>query len=114
MNVLRNGTILIPHLEVADCFFRRLVGYMGRKRPPEGHALHLAPCRSIHTCFMRFRIDVVFLDRTRRVVGIAPNLRPWRIALGPATAVSIIELPAGSSVLAALRTGDTLDLQRTA
>jgi uncharacterized membrane protein (UPF0127 family) len=109
--VLHGNTLLIPHLVVANAFLRRLVGYMGQAAPPAGHALHLAPCRSIHTCFMRFAIDIIFLDPQHRIVHTVQSLPPWRIAWGPSTAVSVIELPAGSPVLSTLHHGDTLEFR---
>lgn len=111
MTVLHNGDTLIPHVEVANSFWRRLVGYMGQSAPPADQALYLNPCRSIHTCFMRFAIAVIFLDPQHRIVRIVPALRPWRIAMGPATTTSVIELPAGSPLPATLQPGDTLELQ---
>ena len=110
MNVLHDGNVVIPHLEVADRFWRRLLGYMGRAVPPAGHALYLTPCRSIHTFFMRFPIDVIFLDRNGRIINTLLNLSPWRIALAPTTTTSVIELSSGCPVVAELRPGDTLIL----
>ena len=112
MIVLCNGVVLIPHVAPATSFTLRLLGYMGRATPPAGHALYLAPCRSIHTCFMRFPIAVIFLDRNLRIVKLIHNLRPWRIALGPSSTAGIIELPAGNSILSAIHPGDTLELVR--
>jgi len=64
-------------LEVADNFLSRFRGLMGRRRLPPGQGLLLAPCSSVHMCFMRFSIDVVYLDRDYHILKIVRNLRPW-------------------------------------
>jgi uncharacterized membrane protein (UPF0127 family) len=63
---------------------------------PEGAALILAPCWSIHTWFMRFPIDVLFVSRTGTVLGARHALAPWRLALRPG-AFAVIELAAGAA-----------------
>jgi hypothetical protein len=65
---------------------------------------------SVHMFFMRFPIDVVFLDRDRRVVGVRHGLRPWRVA-GARRAVAALELPAGAAAAAGLERGDVLALE---
>ena len=70
------------HIEIADTFWRRFWGLMGRKSIAPSHALLLYPCSSVHTCFMRFPIDVVFVKRHEdgegwRVVKVTRGLRPW-------------------------------------
>ncbi len=68
-----------PFLEamIADNFFLRLRGLMGRKMLPEATGLLLAPCDSVHMCFMRFAIDVIYLDKEYTIVKVVKNLRPW-------------------------------------
>jgi uncharacterized protein len=65
---------------VARSFFARLGGLLAVPRLREGQALVLAPCNSVHTLFMRYAIDVVFIDKQRRVLKLVENLRPWRAA----------------------------------
>lgn len=82
-------------IEVADSFFRRFLGLMGRKKLAQGTGLLIAPCNSIHMCFMRFRIDVVYLDKNYRVVKTAENIHPWIGFSCCWKAWAVIELPAG-------------------
>ena len=70
-----NGQTL--DVELAESFFDRLRGLMLRKNLPEGRGLLLAPCNSVHMGFMRFSIDVVYLDKDFRVKKIVRKLRPW-------------------------------------
>ncbi len=68
-----------PFLEilVADSFFKRLAGLMFRKEFPIGSGILLFPCNSVHMCFMRFAIDVVYLDKDYNIIKIVKDLRPW-------------------------------------
>jgi uncharacterized membrane protein (UPF0127 family) len=65
---------------------------------------------SVHMFFMRFPIDVVFLDRDRKVVGVRHQLAPWRVA-GARHAVAALELPAGAAAEAGIQEGDVLVLE---
>lgn len=70
-----NGATL--EIEIAESFFSRLRGLMGRSRLAEGRGLLLAPCNSIHMLFMRFAIDVIYLDKEYCIKKIARNVSPW-------------------------------------
>lgn len=88
----------------------RVVGLLRHKSLAEDAALLIVPCNSIHTWFMRFDIDAVFLTREMEVVSIFPDLPPWKVAWGGKGAFSVIELPAGRAGRAGLKTGDRLAL----
>jgi hypothetical protein len=83
-------------VDVAETPLTRMVGLLGRGALAPGEGLLLRPCAMIHTCFMRFAIDVVFTDRTGDVVGVFDTLRPFRLARGGRGAREAIELPAGT------------------
>ena len=68
-------------VEVADTSEKRRVGLLKHERLEPGGGLWISPCESVHTFFMKFPIDVVFVDRQGFAVKIVRNLRPWRIAL---------------------------------
>src|SRR5438876_6302530 len=87
----------------------RRQGLLGKDSLDVSAALVLSPCWSIHTMFMRFPIDVVFVDRAGRAVQIVTELAPWRIAVPP-RAHAAIELPAGSLRARDVRVGDELYL----
>jgi hypothetical protein len=82
-------------------------GLLGRRSLASGEGLLLKPASSVHTFFMRFPIDVVFLDRDLRVLSIAHDLRPWRAAGRPG-ARAVLELPAGECERRGLQPGDCL------
>jgi uncharacterized membrane protein (UPF0127 family) len=106
----RNGFVLASFVESAVDSASRRRGLLGRDRLPERHALLLAPCSAVHTCFMRFPIDVLFLGRDGRVLKIVERLSAWRIALS-AAAFATIELPAGSVRPSGLVPGDRLSIR---
>jgi hypothetical protein len=81
---------------------------MGRRVLPEGCGLLIRPCSSVQTTFMRFAIDVVFLDRDGQVVKIVPELKPYRAALGGQGGHSALELPAGAAGRCGIAVGDRL------
>jgi uncharacterized membrane protein (UPF0127 family) len=74
----------------------RFMGLMGRETLPSGHGLWIEPCSSIHMFFMRFAIDVLFLDREGRVKRVLLRLRPWRVSPVVLGARTVVELPAGT------------------
>jgi uncharacterized membrane protein (UPF0127 family) len=94
---------------VADNPVTRLRGLLGRTSLPAGEGLLIRPAPSIHTAFMRFPIDAVFLDAEMRVLGVEAALRPWRVA-GRRGARAVLELPAGAAGEAAVREGEQLTL----
>lgn len=90
----RPGGPVLAQAVLADRPLDQLLGWCFRSSPPPGEALLLPRCRAIHTAFMRFPIDLLYL-RDGRVVAMRAHLRPWRVALGPAGA-DALELPAGT------------------
>jgi uncharacterized membrane protein (UPF0127 family) len=88
----------------------RARGLLGRSSLEPGTGMLIDAAPSVHMFFMRFTIDVVFLDRDRTIVGIRHRLRPWRVA-GAKRAVAALELPAGLAAEAGLAVGDALALE---
>ena len=85
-------------IEIADTFFKRLIGLIGRKNLPAGQGLLIAPCNSIHMMFMRFAIDAIYIDKNFVIKKIVRNLKPWigfSICFG---AWAVIEMNAGEAV----------------
>ncbi len=105
----RTGTVLANRIEAAVDRTTRNRGLLGRDGLDAGSALILAPCKSIHTWFMRFPIDVVFVRRDGRIVKVAADLRAWRLAAS-FRAFAVIELPAGVLASTDTRPGDELRL----
>jgi uncharacterized membrane protein (UPF0127 family) len=107
------GCTLATGAGVADTPLRRMVGLLGRSALPDGDGLVLGRCRCIHTWFMRFPIDVVFVDRRGRIVHLCHRLRPYRLAWGGLAAETTIELPAGTLRAARVAAGSPVRIERT-
>ena len=110
----RNGAVLAADVEHARTVRERLRGLLGRDALAEGRALVIAPCTSIHTFFMRFPIDVAFVDRGGRVVRGIGGLRPWRATRVYPTAALVVELPAGTLARTGTAEGDRLAFEPAA
>ncbi len=91
----RNDRLLVRHARVAAGFWERLRGLMGRGSLRADECLVLRPCGSIHTFFMRFPIDVAFLDGDGLVLSTREGMRPWRVAGPVRGARTVLELPDG-------------------
>ena len=107
--LVADGRVVCPALTVADTALTRMKGLLGRRSLGDGEGLLLRPAGSIHTAFMRFPIDAVFLDADMRVLRVASNLRPWRLA-AKRGAKAVVELPAGAAEGMGLAVGLTLEL----
>lgn len=85
----------IANVFIADTFFKRLMGYMFKKRPHH-EAILIKPCSSIHTFFMKFNIDVLFVDKNMKVLRKIESLTPGKIITPVKEASMVIEAPEGS------------------
>ena len=103
----RDGRVICERCLVAETVGARLRGLLGRRSLCLGEGLLLRPAGSVHTAFMLFPIDAVFLDGERRVVKVVAGLRPWRAAAGRG-ARAVLELPAGEAGRLGMRAGDQL------
>ena len=110
----KSKNIEVAHtLREARSFWQRTKGLLGENALPSGSALliqgsRFIPCNSIHTLFMRFPIDVVFVDRKLVVRAIYQDLGPWRLTWPAAGASSVFELPAGTLKKTSVEIGDQL------
>jgi uncharacterized membrane protein (UPF0127 family) len=89
------GTV-VATVDVADGPWARMVGLLGRRQLDADSGMLFEPCSSIHTCFMRFAIDVLFLDREGEVVMVVDEVQPFRFASATRRARITIELRAGA------------------
>jgi hypothetical protein len=106
--VLVHGRDLVCECcEVADTALTRMRGLLGRRGLPRGHGLFIEPTWSVHTWFMRFPIDVVFLDHDLTVLEVRKDMRPWRMA-ARFRARSVLELASGECDRLRLDVGDRL------
>jgi len=109
VNVTR-GSALASQLEVAGSGSRRRKGLLGRDGLPPGGGLWIVPCESVHTFFMRFPIDLVYLDRSNRVKKVRSGVGAWRIS-ACLSAHSVLELPVGAVHDSGTQRGDVVEFQ---
>jgi uncharacterized membrane protein (UPF0127 family) len=107
-----DGTVACDRCVVADTTPARMRGLLGRDGLEPGEGMLIRPANSVHMFFMRFAIDVVFLDRELAVRKIVEKLRPWRMA-GCRGARAALELPAGTAGRTGITVGERLSLEAT-
>ena len=107
-NITRN-TELANRLEVAGSGYKRSKGLLGRSGLEPGAGMWIIPCESVHTFFMHFPIDLVYLDRKHRVKKVKSCVPPWRIS-ACLSAHSVVELPAGTIHETQTEPGDVLEI----
>jgi uncharacterized membrane protein (UPF0127 family) len=105
------GTQLASEAQRARGFVPRLVGLLGRSSLREEEALVLDPCSSVHTAFMRFPIDVVYVDRAGQVIKVVSHLKPFRMSGVLRGRCSVIELPSGTIASTGTAPGDQLSFE---
>jgi uncharacterized membrane protein (UPF0127 family) len=103
------GTVVAQRARLASSFIDRFMGLMMRRQIEDGGGLLLTRSSSIHSFWMRFRFDAVFIDRDNRVTKIVPSMRQWWVAFGGRGARDVIELPAGAAAAAGTVPGDQLE-----
>lgn len=103
--------VLVQRLELALRLGQRLRGLLGRSPLAAGEGLLIRPCNGVHTFFMGYPIDVLFLDRQGQVVAAQRDLRPWRLTSLVAGAEATLELAAGAARRSGTRTGDRLSFE---
>jgi uncharacterized membrane protein (UPF0127 family) len=112
--LVRNHTrnsILGDSVDVADTSEKRRVGLLKHERLEAGSGLWIVPCESVHTFFMKFPIDLVYLDKQRKVRKVRKAVPAWRLS-ACLTAHSILELPAGTIEETGTQTGDVIEIEK--
>lgn len=104
------GAVVAARVEKADDFVSRGLGLLGRAGLAAEEALWLVPGKSIHTFFMRFAIDVLFLDARLTVVRVVEDMKPWRVSPWVSEAHSVLELR-GGVLRGAVKVGDRLEMR---
>jgi hypothetical protein len=114
VNNVTRGRLLADRAERALSFKDRFMGLMGRRSLAFGEGMHIAPCNSIHTFFMRIPIDVAFLDPEGLIIKQIRAMPPWRVSSVYFKAHSVLELPAGTLAASETQEGDRLSFEPAA
>jgi len=107
---LRGNEVIAEKVRIADTFFSRLIGLLNRRSLEKGEALILTPSSSIHSFFMRFAIDVLFLDKNGRIIKILPSFKPFRLSRVYFNSRTVIELPENTLQLIHVQMGDIVKI----
>ena len=111
MRNLTRDVVLADAAEIADTSAKRRTGLLKQTGLQPGEGLWIVPCESVHSFFMKFTIDVIYLDRKHRVKKVRSEMVPWRIS-GCLTAHSVLELPAGTISRTGTLKGDQLEIKK--
>ena len=113
MRNLDRGTVLAEAADVADTSAKRRTGLLKHSSLEPGSGLWIAPCESVHSFGMKFAIDLVYLDRNKKVRKVRHAVPPWRLS-ACLTAHSILELPAGTAEQTGTQRGDQFAIETVA
>jgi uncharacterized membrane protein (UPF0127 family) len=105
------GTLLATAADVADTSAKRRTGLLKHTSLPAGEGLLIAPCEGVHTFWMKFPIDVLYLSRAKKVLKVRHAMLPFRLSLC-LPAHSVLELPAGTAAGTETVKGDVLEFEK--
>ena len=105
------GKVVADKVRIAQDYRSRSMGLLNRASLEAGEGLLIKPCNSIHMFFMRFPIDVVFLDKNSRVVKVKTGLKPWRLCSCHWKGYMTLELKNSTVRDDSVRIGDTIDFE---
>lgn len=100
--------VLFKNAVMTTNFFDRLIGLVGKSKIEEDQALCIKPCNSIHMLFMRFSIDVIFIDSSSKVIGLIEDFKPWRVSGLVKNSKAVIEMPCHSIKKKQIKLNDTI------
>jgi len=109
-NHTRNA-VLAESADVADTSAKRRTGLLKHESLRSGDGLWIVPCESVHTFFMKFPIDLIYLDKNRKVRKVRHSVGPWRLS-ACLPAHSVLELPAGTARSTGTGVGDVLTFEK--
>jgi uncharacterized protein len=104
--------IVASDVMIASTYWQRMKGLLGRAAMAENEGLYIPRCRSIHTFFMKFPIDIVFMDKAGKVKKVVNGLKPFRFASGSLGSFGVLELPGNTIQSKACRPGDQLVFEK--
>ena len=105
---LTRDTIIANNVKLAHTSGQRMKGLLGKENLPQGEALVITHCQSIHMFFMKFAIDVIFCDAKDKIVGVCKDVKPFQLSPVFFKASYAIELPSGTIVASKTELGDQL------
>lgn len=111
VRIYKENELLFESASMTSNFLERFKGLMGKKALSIDKSLCIIPCNSIHMFFMKFPIDVVFLDETGKVIHLIANLKPWNISKIIKKSKLVIEMPVGTIEMKNIRINDKIEFR---
>lgn len=105
------NNLIADDIKVAENFFTRSIGLLSKKSLSGNEGLIIKPCCSIHTFFMKFDIDVLFVNKQNKIIALYENVKPWRILPIHLRSYYVIELPSGSIMNKNIQKNDIVALK---
>ena len=112
LNTTKNTVIANKHT-IADTFLTRMIGLLNKKTLPFDEALIISRCQSIHMLFMRFSIDVIFVDKSDHVVGLVERITPFRLSRIFFQSSYVVEVAQGIIEQTKTSVGDKIEIKKT-
>jgi len=106
-----NEIILSDKLKIANNPLSRMIGLLGKRKLNKGEGLYIIPCNSIHSFFMKFKFDVIFINKKNKIVYLIEDMPAWRASKICFSANSVIELPSGVIKETKTNIGDILEFK---
>ena len=110
VNATQNN-VVAACVDIADNPWDRFWGLMNKPGVPEGYGLWIVPCSDIHSLFMRFEFDAVFVDKQGKVVKLVEKMKPWGLSLAKG-AHAVLELDGGVIAKAGIHLYDEIVLEK--
>jgi len=103
--------VVAAEVRMADNYFSRLMGLMGKPGLSPQQGLWILPCCDIHSFFMRFEFDAIFVNKQHQVLHLVERMKPWRISKFVKGGHAVLELPAGAIAESGTQVGDVIELR---
>ncbi len=110
VNITRNVEVA-SHVRLCNNPWSRFWGLMNKPGLPEGHGIWIVPCSQIHSCFMRFRFDAIFMDKQGTVLHLEEKMKPWGLSKMIWKARAVLELDGGVIAKTGTGVGDVIELR---
>lgn len=110
ISIFKNNTLLVPNAKLAATLFEKMKGLLGTKELKKNEGLLIPDCKQVHTYFMNYPIDVLFLDSEYKILK-KQTLEPWKISPWIYKSKAVLELPKGFAEQKQLQEGDKLEVK---
>lgn len=104
----KKNKVVVANIQKADTFFKRFAGLLGRKELPAQTGLLITPCKQVHSLFMRFLFDAIFLTEDYCVAHLVPSMKPFKLSPLVRDAAHVLEVPEGTIQAADIKINDRL------